>query len=229
MSIKHSELLQSHTPLNNSYHIISVPLPNVPLIDLPYFYASNPWSLNRDYKLSKYFASKSYLIDALNVSLQNPRTAITYRHVPCTLDRNSYDQQINFKRMNQLIFNAHFKLSQNNQDCTKQNIHSYHQSKKPKLIPIKKHSNMSPKRSLSKKHPSTVIYSSLSSPSVPEAVTSVKSQIHSSLNITSHTRFGKSMLVLYFQKHRFISPIQNNKQDQFLRLLTTSIIRRINP
>jgi hypothetical protein len=36
------------------------------------------------------------------------------------------------------------------------------------------------------------------------------------MNITSHTRFGKSILVLYFQKYHFISPIDNKRKVEFL-------------
>jgi len=75
-------------------------------------------------------------------------------------------------------------------------------------IPVVHHHHRM-KRILPKKHqPNPSISSSL----LP---TNIKIQI----DTPSHTRFGKSMLALYFQKYRFISPIDNNKKDEFLRLL----------
>jgi len=41
------------------------------------------------------------------------------------------------------------------------------------------------------------------------------------IDITTRQRFGRSLLALYFQKHRYISPMTTSKRNQFLSLLFT--------
>ncbi|CAF0832559.1 unnamed protein product [Adineta ricciae] len=194
-------------------------LPNVPLIDLPRFRDSIIWSWNKQYNLPSYFTSKSYMIDALNISSRTPKSI--YHHRSCAIYRDSSDHEVNVKRMNRLIFNKHFQVFDNHRRCKKQYIHKIDQRRQQHSIPIiHQHSSAPPKHVPTINHIHTSVASPVTRllPTLP-----AKSHFPSPIDIASHTRFGKSILALYFQKHRFISPNVNNKKDQFLWLLAASI------
>jgi hypothetical protein len=142
---------------------------------------------------------------------------LMYHHrIPCSIDNHYNDQQINLKRMKQIIFSNHIKFNQK-YHYTKQHTHFDNKWRKNKSIPIKKFHKISQRRFLPKTHQSTLINPSINS--ISSQNTNIRNHINVPINIISHTHFGKSMLALYFQKYRFISPINNNKKDQFLQFL----------
>jgi hypothetical protein len=174
---------------------------NVPLIHLPTFNSLY-------HKSSDYFTSKSYVNDALNVSLYIPFTHSP--RISCSIDKNYHERQTSLKNIKQMIFNNQFKVNRRC-TCPKQHI----KPKRKKSIPMKKLPINPRKHFLVKKHQPTPSISSYRTP--PTNIKKIP--IKAPFNITSHTRFGKSMLALHFQKYGFTSPIKTSKKDQFLHLL----------
>ena len=162
---------------------------NVPIVDLSCLRRRKSWSFIPNHQSTDYYTSNEYLIDAIDVSLVIP---ITYQpRSICGDDR----RENNFRRMKQMILSPVIRRCKEKPSCT-----------------WKKHQHASSIRC------ETVLI--IRSPSViPQIKTTRRPTRDASRYITSHTRFGRGVLALYFQKHRFISPIENEKNEQFLCLL----------
>jgi hypothetical protein len=115
------------------------------------------------------------------------------------------------------------KLDQTSR-CTTKQTHIDNKSRKKENSTHSKKLNINPQRPYLPKKSQHTFNNPLINPnsfhfSTPLLPPSTQNTTNSPLNIISHTRFGKSMMALYFQKYRFISPIANpNKKEQFLKL-----------
>ena len=159
------------------------------------------------------------MIDALNISSRSPESI--YHRRSCAIYHESSDREVNIKRMNRLVFNKHFQVFDTHRRREKQYIHKIHQRRQQhSIFAIHQHSSAPPKHVPTINHIHTLVSSPVTklSPTLP-----AKNHSSSPVDIVSHTRFGRSILALYFQKHRFVSPNANSKKEQFLRLLTACI------
>lgn len=184
---------------------------NVPIVDLSCLQRDKTWSFIPNYSSTDYLTSNEYLIDAIDVSLTIP---ITYQpRVICGNDQ----RENHFQRMKQIIFNPSMK-SRSKHPCKSPVKPSIQKSKEKPCIPRKQ-----PQRtpSIRCEYITPERKTIIPSPNFTrETKTSFQPTTRdSSVYITSHTRFGRGVLALYFQKQRFISPIENKKKEQFLRLL----------
>lgn len=97
-----------------------IPTPNVPLIDMPRFRASPTWSLSDRYHRAGYFASHSYVIDALSVSVRNPTAFKVSRR--CAIDREQRQQRFIRERIKHFIFNNQLGLNEIRMDGALQSL-----------------------------------------------------------------------------------------------------------